>query len=120
MAEKDAQLHKEVVNTTQDMDQSDAELQEAINHHDDAIRVIRPITDALKIIPTLCEQIRDLRRRLALALADLHDLIAAAKATLGAHADGEPDFYYLRDELEAQGHVRRDREQGDEHATEWL
>ena len=103
------------------MDQSDADLQEAINHHDDATRVIRPITDALKIIPTLCQQIHDLRRRLALALADLHNLIAAAKATLGAHTDGEPDpFYYLRDELEAQGHVRRDREQGDEHAMEWL
>lgn len=108
-----------MVTTTQNVDQPDAELQEAINYHDDATRVIRPITDALKIIPTLCQQIHDLRRRLATALADLHNLIAAAKATLGAHADGEPDpFYYLRDELEAQGHIRHHNEQRDERPME--
>ena len=108
-----------MVNTTQNIDQPDADPQEAINHHDDATRVIRPITDALRIIPTLCQQIHDLRRRLATALADLHNLIAAAKATLGAHADGEPDpFYYLRDELEAQGHIRHDHEQDDQRDAE--
>jgi hypothetical protein len=56
-----------VVSTTQNVDQPDADLQEAIHTHDYATRVIRPITDALKIIPTLCVQIQDLRRRLALA-----------------------------------------------------
>lgn len=36
-----------------------------------------------------------------------HDLVAAAKATLAAAADGEPDhLYYLRDELTATGHLR--------------
>jgi hypothetical protein len=35
---------------------------------------------------------------------------AAAKASLSAHADGERDpLYYLRDELEAQGHLHRER-----------
>jgi hypothetical protein len=98
-----------VVNTTDTTHYSDADLQEATTRHDDALSVIRPITNALSIIPPLCAEIRQLRRRLAATLNDWHDLIAAAKATLGAHADGEPDpFYYLRDELEAQGHLRRD------------
>ncbi len=59
------------------------------------------------------------RRRLVTTLNDWHDLIAAARATLGAHADGEPDaLYYLRDELEAQGHIRRDHEQHSAPAQE--
>jgi hypothetical protein len=98
-----------VVNTTDTTHHSDADLQEATTHHDDASAVIRPIADALALIPRLCAEIRHLRRRLAATLNDWHDLIAAARATLSAHADGEPDpFYYLRDELEAQGHLRRD------------
>jgi hypothetical protein len=108
-----------VVNTTQNVDQPETDLQEAITTHDDATRVICPITDALRIISTLCQQIHDLRRRLALALTDLHNLIAAAKATLGAHAGGEPDpFYYLRDELQAQGHIRNDPDQGGQDNAE--
>ena len=56
--------------------------------------------------PTVVRRGRRLRTRLARTLADLHDLIAAARATLGAHADGEPDaLYYLRDELDAQGQL---------------
>jgi hypothetical protein len=35
-----------------------------------------------------------------------HNLVAAARATLAAVADGEPDpLYYLRDELAATGHL---------------
>ena len=68
---------------------------------------------ALDTIPLLCAEVRRLRTRLARTLTDLHNLIAAARATLGAHADGEPDaLYYLRDELDAQGHLppeHRDR-----------
>lgn len=42
----------------------------------------------------------------AIKTTDLHNLIAAARATLRAHADGEDDpLYYLRDELQAQGHL---------------
>jgi hypothetical protein len=97
-----------VVNTPDTTHHSDPDLQEAATHHDDALRVIRPIADALNIIPALCAEIRQLRQRLAATLTDLYDLIAAAKATLGAHADGESDpFYYLRDELQAQGHLHR-------------
>ncbi len=54
-----------------------------------------------------------LRSRLARTLADFHNLIAAARATIGAQADGEDDaLYYLRDELQAQGELPPgDREQ---------
>jgi hypothetical protein len=58
------------------------------------------------------EEIGRLRGRLARTLTNLHNLIAAARATLRAHADGEDDaLYYLRDELEAQGQLPlQDRE----------
>ena len=66
------------------------------------------LATALGTIPRLCAEIDRLRARLARTLADLHNLIAAARATLGAHADGEDDLlYYLRDELHAQGHRER-------------
>ena len=67
---------------------------------------MRTLAAVLNTIPRLCTEISRLRARLARALADLHNLIAAARATLGAHADGEPDaLYYLRDELDAQGQL---------------
>ena len=54
-------------------------------------------------------EIRRLRTRLTRALNDLHNLIAAARATLAAQRDGEPDpLYYLRDELRAQGQLPDD------------
>jgi hypothetical protein len=67
-------------------------------------------------ISHLHAEIRRLRARLAAALTDLHNLVAAAKATLSAHADGEQDaLYYLRDELQAQGHLPREREREHYH-----
>lgn len=52
------------------------------------------------------QTIARLRRRLARTLTDLHNLVAAARATLAAQRDGEPDpLYYLRDELHAQGQL---------------
>jgi hypothetical protein len=99
-----------VANTTDSPHHPNANLQEAATQHDSALAVIRPITNALSLIPALCNEIRELRHRLAIALSDLADLAAAAKAALGAYADGEPDpFYYLRDELEAQGHIHQER-----------
>lgn len=84
------------------MNHTDADLQEASNHHDNAVTALRTIATALDTIPKLCVEIRRLRTRLA-------DLVAAARATLSAHDDGEPDaLYYLRDELEAQGYRRND------------
>jgi len=65
---------------------------------------------ALDTIPLLYAEVGRLRARLARTLANLHNLIAAARATLGAQADGEDDaLYYLRDELEAQDQLPPDR-----------
>ena len=71
------------------------------------------IARTLDTIPLLYAEIGRLRARLARALTNLHNLIAAARATLRAQADGEDDaLYYLRDELEAQGQLpRQEREQ---------
>lgn len=92
--------------TTEPNDYPDADLQEVARQHDQAASAIRKLAAAVDAIPRLCAEIGRLRARLTRTLADLHDLIAAARATLGAHADGESDaFYYLRDELDAQGEL---------------
>jgi hypothetical protein len=84
----------------------DADLHEIATRHDSATSALGRLTRALDTIPLLCAEAGRLRTRLARTLTDLHNLIAAARATLGAHADGEPDpLYYLRDELDAQGHL---------------
>jgi hypothetical protein len=61
-------------------------------------RAGRATLTALTDVPLLCDRIdrlNQLRRR-------HQDLEAAARATLSASADGEPDpLYYLRDELAA-------------------
>jgi hypothetical protein len=109
-------LHQEVINTPDNLHHPDSDLQEAAKRHDDAFAVIRPLTDALNVVPAMCSEIRALRRRLSNALIDLSDLIAAGVATIGAHADGEPDpLYYLRDQLQALGYLRQDAEQRPSH-----
>ena len=90
----------------------DTDLQEVANRHDAATVVVDTLGRALDTIPLLCAEISRLRRRLATMLNDFNNLLAAAKATLSAHADGEDDpLYYLRDELRAQGQLRPDRRQ---------
>lgn len=92
--------------TTEPNDYPDVDLQEVARQHDQAASAMRKLAAALDTIPRLCTEIGRLRTRLACTLADLHNLIAAARATLGAHADGEPDaLYYLCDELDAQGQL---------------
>ena len=92
--------------TTEPNDYPDTDLQEVASRHDDAASAMGTLAAALDTIPRLCAEIGRLRARLARTLTDLHNLIAAARATLGAHADGEPDaLYYLRDELDAQGQL---------------
>jgi hypothetical protein len=92
-----------VIITTEPMDYPDADLQEVASRHDGAASALGTLARVLDTIPLLCTEIGRLRTRLARALTDLHNLVAAARATLGAHADGEPDpLYYLRDELDAQ------------------
>jgi hypothetical protein len=95
-----------VIITTEPNDYPDADLQEVARERDQAASAMGKLAAALDTIPRLCTEIGRLRARLARTLTDLHNLIAAARATLGAHADGEPDaLYYLRDELDAQGQL---------------
>jgi hypothetical protein len=95
-----------VIITTEPNEYPDAGLQEIASRYDDAASAMGRLARALDTIPLLCAEVRRLRARLARTLTDLHNLIAAARATLGAHADGEPDaLYYLRDELDAQGQL---------------
>ena len=92
--------------TTEPTHYPDADLEEAVRQHDQAASAVRRLAAALEAIPRLCAEISRLRARLARTLTDLHNLIAAARATLGAHTDDEPDaLYYLRDELDAQGQL---------------
>lgn len=95
-----------MVTTTEPANYPDTDLQEVANHHDSAIAAIRKLARALDTIPFLIAEINRLRRRLTSTLKDLHNLLAAARATLSANRDGEPDpLYYLRDELRAQGQL---------------
>jgi hypothetical protein len=100
-----------VIITTEPNDYPDPDLQEVASQHDQAASAMRKLTAAIDTIPRLCAEISRLRARLTRTLTDLHNLIAAARATLGAHADGEPDaLYYLRDELDAQGQLPQHRD----------
>ena len=93
------------MNTTNRIN-TDTDLQEVANRHDTATAVVDTLGRALDTIPLLSAEITRLRRRLAVMLTDSSNMVAAAKATLNAHADGEEDpLYYLRDELNAQGHL---------------
>jgi hypothetical protein len=98
-----------VVNTS-NRTNPDTDLQEVANRHDTATAVVDTLSKALDPIPLLSAEMTRLRRRLAASLNDFNNLLAAAKATLSAHADGEEDpIYYLRDELTAQGQLRAER-----------
>jgi hypothetical protein len=70
-----------------------------------------PAASALvREIPALCDDIDRLRALLMLARHDHQDLVAAARATLNAAAEGEPNpLYYLRDELRARGLLAAER-----------
>ena len=53
--------------------------------------------------PVLLAEIERIRRILTWTRLDYANLLAAARASLAAHADGEDDpLYYLRDEVTAQ------------------
>lgn len=82
-------------------------LQEVANRHETATAVVDTLGRALDTIPLLSAEITSLRRRLTTTIYDSSNLLAAARATLNAHADGEEDpLFYLRDKLTAQGHLR--------------
>jgi hypothetical protein len=62
----------------------------------------RHLHDALNDTAALSAQVTRLSAELKRTRLDRADLRAAIRATLAAHADGEPDpMWYLRDELNA-------------------
>ncbi|GLZ07972.1 hypothetical protein Acsp03_54380 [Actinomadura sp. NBRC 104412] len=61
---------------------------------------------ALSDTPVLLTEINRLNVELIKARFNLSNLVAAARATLKAHREDEPDaLYYVRDELRAQGQL---------------
>ena len=64
---------------------------------------------ALADTPTLSAEITRLHAELADTRLDRANLLAAARAVITAHRDGEPDpLSYLRDELAARGQLPTD------------
>jgi hypothetical protein len=62
----------------------------------------RELDDALRDTAAIAAQVMRLSADLERARLDRANLRAAMRATLAAHADGEPDpLWYLRDELNA-------------------
>jgi hypothetical protein len=67
------------------------------------------LEDSLNDVPELSAEIARLSGELQNARLDRANLLAAARATVAAHHDGEPDpLSYLRDELDALRQVSRD------------
>lgn len=63
----------------------------------------RHLNTALTDNLTLCAEVTRLTAELAAARLDRANLLAAMRATIAAHADGEADpLSYLRDELDAR------------------
>ncbi len=64
----------------------------------------RLLEDALSDVPALSAEVTRLFAEVQHARLDRANLLAAARATIAAHHDGEPDpLSYLRDELDANG-----------------
>ncbi len=64
----------------------------------------RLLEDALSDVPALSAEVTRLSAEVQHARLDRANLLAAARATIAAHHDGEPDpLSYLRDELDANG-----------------
>jgi hypothetical protein len=107
-------------------------LQEALTRYTNAIRMLNSspilrilfhartvvIVAALDAIPGLCQEIQHLRALIAVASIDHANLVAAARSTLLAERDGEPDpLWYLRDELAERGQFPRPH--GGTQAARW-
>lgn len=92
-------------------------LREVITRNDNARRIIagfssdmptlgeiwRYLEDALSDVPVLSEEIARLSSELRDTRLDRADLMAAARATIAAYRESEPDpLFYLIDELKTQ------------------
>jgi hypothetical protein len=84
------------------------DLKEVRTHYRTAVILGTPAAmwTALADVPALLAAIRHYRAVHTLTRTRYADLLAAARATLSADQDAEPDpLYYLRDELHATGHL---------------
>ena len=114
---------REVITTTDSTPPPIVDLQEAVTRNRTARRIIdglatgAPTLDeiwqqleaALADTPALSAEITRLRAELADIRLDRANLLAAARAVITAHLDGEPDpLSYLRDELQARGQLPAD------------
>ena len=99
---------------------SSIDLQEVANRNNTARQIIagfsaaaptlaeiwQQLEAALADTPALSAEITRLRDELADTRMDRANLLAAARAVISAHLDGEPDpLSYLRDELQARGQL---------------
>jgi ABC-type transporter Mla subunit MlaD len=99
---------------------SSTDLQEVANRNNAARQIIagfskaaptlaeiwQQLEAALADTPILSTEITRLRDELADTRLDRANLLAAARAVISAHMDGEPDpLSYLRDELQARGQL---------------
>jgi hypothetical protein len=69
----------------------------------------KQVDRALADVPAMGAVIARLAAELAATRMDRANLLAAMRATIAAHTDGEPDpLYYLRDELDARHTAAQD------------
>jgi hypothetical protein len=114
---------EEVITTTEHTPPPIVDLQEALTRNHAGRRIIagfstaaptlaeiwRQLEAALADTPPLCAEIARLRTELTGTRLDRANLLAAARAVITAHLDGEPDpLSYLLDELQARGQLPTD------------
>jgi hypothetical protein len=120
---RDRRTPEEVITTTEPTPPPIVDLQEAATRNYDARRIVagfsiaaptlaeiwQQLEAALADTPALSAEIVLLRAELQGARLDRANLLAAARAVITAHLDGEPDpISYLRDELQARGQLPAD------------
>lgn len=120
---RDLRTPEEVITTTDSTPPPIVDLQEAATRNHTARYIIagfsaaapamaeiwQQLEAALADTPALSVEITRLRAELAGTRLDRADLLAAARAVITAHLDGEADpLSYLRDELAARGQLPAD------------
>jgi hypothetical protein len=117
---RDLRTPEEVITTTDSTRPPIVDLQEAATRNRTARHIVagfstaaptlaeiwRQLEAALADTPTLSAEITRLRAELAGTRLDRANLLAAARAVITAHSDGEPDpLSYLREELQTRGQL---------------